>query len=66
VATLSLPGFIIASAIGRAARFFLVAGLVRLGGPRFEESLSKHIERIGWATVVVTVIVIGWLMMRGQ
>jgi membrane protein YqaA with SNARE-associated domain len=64
VAALSLPGFFIGSLIGRAARFFLVAGLVRAGGQRFEDSLSKHVERIGWATVVVTVIVIAWFMMR--
>jgi membrane protein YqaA with SNARE-associated domain len=32
VAALNLPGFFIGSLIGRAARFFLVAGLVRLGG----------------------------------
>ena len=66
VATLSLPGFIIASAIGRAARFCLVAGLDRLVGPSFEEKFLKHIERIGWVVVVLSVIVIGWLMMRGQ
>ncbi|MGB5512816.1 MAG: YqaA family protein [Woeseiaceae bacterium] len=65
VATLSLPGFILASLVGRAGRFFLVAGLVRLGGQRFEDSLARHIERIGWAVVVVSVIVIAWLMMRG-
>ena len=65
VAALNLPGFFIASLVGRSARFFLVAGLVRLGGERFESSLSKHIERVGWAVVVVTVIVIAWLMMRG-
>ena len=65
VATLSLPGFILASLIGRAGRFYLVAGLVRLGGQRFEDSLSRHIERIGWAVVAVSVILIGWLMMRG-
>ena len=65
VATLSLPGFILASLIGRAGRFFLVAGLVRLGGQRFEDSLSRHIERIGWAVVAVSVILIAWLMMRG-
>jgi len=64
VAALNLPGFFFGSLIGRAARFFLVAGLVRLGGKRFETTLSKHIERIGWAVVVVSVIVIGWLMMR--
>lgn len=65
VAALNLPGFFIASLVGRAARFFLVAGLVRLGGERFETSLSRHIERVGWAVVVVSVIGIGWLMMRG-
>jgi membrane protein YqaA with SNARE-associated domain len=65
VAALNLPGFFIGSLIGRAARFFLVAGLVRLGGERFETTLSKHIERVGWVMVVITVCVIAWLMMRG-
>lgn len=66
VAVLNLPGFFIASLIGRAARFFLVAGLVKAGGQRFEDTLSKYVERIGWAVVVVSAIVIGWLMLRGQ
>lgn len=66
VATLSVPGFLLASLVGRAARFFLVAGLVRAGGQRFEASLSRHIERVGWATVVVAAILIAWLMTRGQ
>lgn len=64
VAALNLPGFFIGSLVGRAARFFLVAGLVRLGGKRFESTLSRHVERIGWAVVVVTIVVIAWLMMR--
>ncbi|MDJ0711710.1 MAG: YqaA family protein [Woeseiaceae bacterium] len=64
VAALNLPAFFIGSLVGRAARFFLVAGLVRLGGDRFEASLRRHVERIGWATVVVTAVVIAWLMMR--
>lgn len=64
VAALNLPGFFIGSLIGRAARFFLVAGLVRAGGQRFEDTLAKHVERIGWATVVATVIVIAFFMMR--
>ncbi len=66
VASLSLPGFFMGSLIGRAARFFLVAGLVRAGGQTFEDGLSTHIERVGWAVVAVSVIVIGWLMYRGQ
>ena len=65
VAVVNLPGFFIGSLVGRAARFFLVAGLVRLGGDRFESTLSKYVERIGWATVVIIVIVV-WLMMRGE
>ncbi len=64
VAVLNLPVFLIGSLVGRASRFFLVAGLIRLGGDRFESTLSKYVERIGWATVVIIVIAV-WLMMRG-
>ena len=63
VAVINLPGFFIGSLVGRAARFFLVAGLVRLGGDRFESTLSRYVERIGWATVGIIVIVV-WFMMR--
>mgnify|MGYP001825265067 FL=1 len=64
VAALNLPAFFIGSLIGRAARFFLVAGLVKFGGERFEATLRKYVERIGWAVVVVTAIGIAWFMMR--
>ncbi len=63
VAVINLPGFFIGSLVGRAARFFLVAGLVRLGGDKFESTLSRYVERIGWATVGIIVIVV-WFMMR--
>ena len=66
VVVLNLPGFIFASLIGRAGRFFLVAGLVRAGGQRFEDSLQKYVERIGWAVVAIVAVVIAWFMMRGQ
>ena len=66
VAALNLPAFFIGSLIGRAGRFFLVAGLVRAGGQKLEDGLQQHVERIGWAVVVLVVIVIGWLMLRGQ
>ena len=65
VAALSLPGFLIASLIGRAARFFLVAGLVRAGGQSFADGLEKYVERIGWAVVAISAVIV-WLMMRGQ
>ena len=66
VAVLNLPGFLLGSLIGRACRFFLVAGLVRAGGQSFEDGLQKNVERIGWAVVVISIVVIAWLMMRGQ
>jgi membrane protein YqaA with SNARE-associated domain len=57
VAALNLPGFIIASLIGRGARFFLVAGLIVAGGQRMEELIPKYVERIGWAVVAITIAV---------
>jgi membrane protein YqaA with SNARE-associated domain len=65
VAVLNLPAFLIGSIIGRAGRFFLVSGLVRAGGQRFEDGLSKHVERIGWVVVAITAAVIAWFMIRG-
>jgi membrane protein YqaA with SNARE-associated domain len=64
VATLNLPGFVLASLIGRGARFFLVAGFVRVAGERFEQQIVKHIERLGWAVVALSVVVIGYFMLR--
>ncbi|MCH7637828.1 MAG: hypothetical protein IIA12_09215 [Proteobacteria bacterium] len=55
----------VASVIGRGARFFLVASLIVWGGDRLETTLQKHVERIGWAVVALVVAVIGWLVVRG-
>jgi membrane protein YqaA with SNARE-associated domain len=65
VAVLNFPAFVLASVIGRGARFFLVAGVVRYAGVRFETTLLRYIERIGWAVVIVSVIIIAYLMSRG-
>jgi membrane protein YqaA with SNARE-associated domain len=65
VAALSLPGFFLASVVGRGARFFLVSGLVVLGGDKLDTTLRKYVEGLGWAVVVLAVAVIGWLMVRG-
>lgn len=64
VAALTFPGFFIASLVGRGARFFLVAAVVRAAGPHFEAKMIQHIERIGWAVVAVSALVIGYLMLR--
>lgn len=65
VAALNLPAFIIASIIGRGARFFLVAGLLVWGGEKLEVTLRTYVERIGWITVAAVALVIVWLMVRG-
>ena len=64
VAVLNFPGFVIASLVGRGARFFLVAGLVVAGGERIEVLLPKYVERIGWATVVLAVAVGAYMTLQ--
>jgi membrane protein YqaA with SNARE-associated domain len=56
-AALNLPGFIIASLIGRGTRFFLVSGLIVAGGERMATALPKYVERIGWLVVVLAIII---------
>lgn len=51
-----LPGFVLASLLGRGGRFFLVAGLLVLGGERMEQSLRRHIDALGWITVGLVII----------
>ncbi len=62
-AALNLPGFVIASLVGRGARFFLVAGLIVAGGERMATLLPKYVERIGWA-VVLLVVIIGLIIIQ--
>ncbi len=61
VAVLNLPGFVLASLIGRGARFYLVAGLIRAGGPRMAALLPRYVERIGWSVVLLALIVAAWI-----
>lgn len=62
VAMAVLP-FVVASAVGRGARFFLVAGLVRWGGRRMEHYLRRYIDLIGWLAVAAAVTAY-WLFSR--
>jgi len=52
--------FMLASAVGRGGRFFLVAGLIRWGGPRMEGMLKDYIDRIGWITVLLLAIFVAF------
>jgi len=48
--------FVLASAIGRGGRFFLVAMLLAAGGAKLESKLHEYMDRLGWATVALVVI----------
>ena len=48
--------FLIASAIGRGMRFFLVAAFMKYGGPPMEAKLKDYIEYLGWAVVILAVL----------
>ena len=49
--SMGLFPFVLASIIGRGARFYLVAGLMRWGGARMEAVLHRTVDRIGWGMV---------------
>jgi len=48
--------FLLGSAIGRGARFFLVAGLMQWGGERMERTLHEYIDRLGWVIILIGVV----------
>jgi membrane protein YqaA with SNARE-associated domain len=61
---LSFPGFVVASFVGRGARFFLVAGLIVAGGERMATLLPRYVERIGWAVVLLALLIGAFFMWR--
>jgi len=58
VISMAFLPFVVASAIGRGARFFLVAALLSWGGKEMEDTLRKYIDIIGWVTVALVVILL--------
>lgn len=55
IAMAFLP-FVLASAIGRGGRFFLVALLIRWGGVKMEQALRRWVDWLGWGLVAVIII----------
>ena len=56
VLSMALLPFTLASLIGRGARFYLVAGLMRWGGGRMEAMLRRYVDLIGWAVVAIVAL----------
>jgi membrane protein YqaA with SNARE-associated domain len=58
--------FLAGSMLGRGGRFFLVAGLIRLGGERFAERLRGWVDLIGWSVLALVLLgftawKLGWI-----
>ncbi len=60
----SLATFTAASLLGRAGRFFLVAGLVRWVGPPVQPFVERH---LGWLSLVFLLLLLGgfWVLRGG-
>ncbi|MEM6574955.1 MAG: YqaA family protein [Pseudomonadota bacterium] len=58
---MALLPFAIGSLIGRGGRFFLVAGLIRLGGVKAADKIRQYVEVLGWLLVVLVVAAVLWL-----
>lgn len=54
--SMALFPFVLASLIGRGARFFLVAGFMVWGGERMEHAVRKYIDRLGWLVIALVLI----------
>lgn len=61
---MALLPFILASLVGRGARFFLVAGLIHWGGEPFAAFIEKRINVIGWSVVAAVVVLVAALRMH--
>jgi membrane protein YqaA with SNARE-associated domain len=60
VAKLNLLGFTVASIVGRGGRFFLVAALIRLYGPKAKEFIDKYFNLV---TIAGTALLIGGFLL---
>ena len=55
--------FLVCMAVGRGKRVWLLALLIRIFGERAERILHKHIERIGWAALVILAGLLAWWLL---
>lgn len=53
--------FVMASIVGRSLRFFVVASVVKIVGPRIERHLIKYIDYGAWVIISVMIISFGLL-----
>lgn len=66
VVGMPLLAFVAGSTVGRGGRFFIVAGLIRLGGENLANRMRRHIDLIGWVTLAVVVVVFFVVKLNGS
>ena len=59
---IGLPTLVAASVVGRAGRFLLVGGLIRMFGPQIKEFIDKYFNILSIAFVIL--LVAGFLVVR--
>jgi len=59
---IAFPMFVVASAVSRSARFFLVAGLLRRYGASAQVFIDKHFN---WLALAFTVLLVGGFLLLG-
>ena len=65
VVGMPLLPFMLGSFIGRGARFFLVAGLIRLMGDKAADRLRTWVDTIGWVVLLLAGIgLVAWALLR--
>ncbi|MDR6672807.1 YqaA family protein [Xanthomonas sp. 1678] len=58
--------FLASMLVGRGKRVYLVAGAIRLGGPRAEAALRRWIEPLGWVAMAVLALLVVWVLWRAK
>ncbi len=62
VAMAFLP-FVLASLVGRGARFCLVAGFTRWAGRGMDRAMRRYVDRLGW--IVIGTAIAAYLLLKG-
>tara|TARA_B100000035_G_scaffold233403_1_gene201695 strand:+ start:69442 stop:70023 length:582 start_codon:yes stop_codon:yes gene_type:complete len=55
--------FVIASVIGRGARFYLIAFLVKVFGEQADALIKRYMDRIGWILIVIAASLVAIYLM---
>jgi membrane protein YqaA with SNARE-associated domain len=61
-----LPQYFLSMLIGRGKRVYVLAAVIRIGGPRAEAALRRWIEPLGWIATALVVVLVAWLVWRSK